>query len=360
MERVYKEVKPSADMLQVRCEIEDEFVDENFEKINQTIGHLEQMGFYGDPSVDRERNRGRIKYDNPSTRAFLKTVPTSEHWLSLVPTVKALDSLYNPVSETYANSQPTSPEARQWLSNCLDGVGIRSRAKVVKGIIYNETVERSKNTNDDTQILSLACGAAHPILEASSNLAKAFGHQNTHLTLVDYDKGALSLANKYAQDLGVNNVNLRRRNVLNPKGLTFDNSVQGIVKSALYRRSNLEKDSYDLVEAVGILEYLKPNDWSYKYPGVIERKQKMAGAVSLMKNSYELVKPGGLLMVGNMLDTHPQLGFTLNVIQWPRIQPRSINEMSDIFDKAGIDGERQVFLPEDGVYGIYVIRKPEN
>lgn len=60
-----------------------------------------------------------------------------------------------------------------------------------------------------------------------------------------------------------------------------------------------------------------------------------------------------------MLPTHPQLGFTLNVIQWPHIQPRSVEEVGSLIDDAGLDGERSVYLPDDGVYAVYVVRKPE-
>ena len=38
-------------------------------------------------------------------------------------------------------------------------------------------------------------------------------------------------------------------------------------------------------------------------------------AATFLANAAQLVKPGGLLLVGNMRDTHPQLGFTLNVVQ---------------------------------------------
>ena len=78
-----------------------------------------------------------------------------------------------------------------------------------------------------------------------------------------------------------------------------------------------------------------------------------------MKNSFDLVKPGGLIIIGNMLDTHPQLGFTLNTIQWPHIQPRSVEQMTKLIAEAGIEGEIDVHIPQDGVYGIYTVRKAE-
>ena len=72
-----------------------------------------------------------------------------------------------------------------------------------------------------------------------------------------------------------------------------------------------------------------------------------------------MVRPGGILVLGNMLDTPPQLAFTLDVIQWPHINPRSINEMAQIFGEAGLDGKLDVYCPDDGAYAIYQLRKPE-
>jgi len=108
---------------------------------------------------------------------------------------------------------------------------------------------------------------------------------------------------------------------------------------------------------VGILEYLEPNDWTYTYNGVISTRRKQAGAVTFIRNAFECVKPGGVLITGNMLDSHPQLGFTMDVVQWPHIQPRSVAEMLAIFESAGLHGHIDVYLPTDGVYAVYAIRK---
>lgn len=334
----------------------DQFSDPaSFKRVSEFIGDLSAMGYYGNSSVDFGRKRkSRIDLDNPSTREFLRLVPTAEHWLSMVPTVSALDSLYDPQSMKYTNGYETSPEAREWLSNCLDGVGIRSRARVVQDVIASEI----KDLGRKNRVLSLACGAAQPVLNGVKESFSGGRSQQTEVTLVDYDKGALGLADKYAKELGVK-VGLRRRNILERSGIA--DSQRGLLGAALggiYRRSQLKSGSYDVVEAVGILEYLKPEDWAYRYNGVINTTRSMAGAVSFMRNAYDLVRPGGFLVVGNMLDTHPQIGFTLNVIQWPHIQPRSIDQMAGIFNEAGIGGGITAHLPDDGVYAIYTIRKP--
>lgn len=91
--------------------------------------------------------------------------------------------------------------------------------------------------------------------------------------------------------------------------------------------------------------------------GEVVQGSGKAGAVTFVRNAFACVRPGGMLITGNMLDTHPQLGFTMDVIQWPHIQPRSTAEMLDIFEAAGIRGHVDVHLPSDGVYAVYVLRK---
>jgi hypothetical protein len=91
---------------------------------------------------------------------------------------------------------------------------------------------------------------------------------------------------------------------------------------------------------------------------VVATRRRLAGAVTFLRNAFDCVRPGGVLVVGNMLDSHPELGLTINVIQWPHIQPRSIDEMLGIFATAGLAGHVDVHLPVDGVYAVYAIHKP--
>lgn len=116
-------------------------------------------------------------------------------------------------------------------------------------------------------------------------------------------------------------------------------------------------NAFDAVDAVGILEYLQPDDWIYTYRGVITTRRKQAGVVTFLRSAFECVKPDGTLIVGNMLDTHPQLSFTMDVVQWTHIQPRSIQQMLAIFAAAGLTEHVDVYLPSDGVYAIYAVHK---
>lgn len=339
-----------------RVQVADSYRDGDFSRMSEVIAELMDMGFYGDSDVDLERKRrGDIDRKNPATQKFFERVPTSDSWLDMVPTVQALDAVYDPQTPVYANGRPTSVGSRSCLANSLDGIGIRSRGAIVNSLIQGEAQTRLTKLS----ILSLACGAAHPVLRSARQVGQD-GGETPHVVLVDYDKRALSLARKYAASLGLGgDVILQRRNILDASnGEGAKNPGANLFRSLGRDLFETQNGSFDVVEALGILEYLMPEDWAYRYHGVISTKKTMAGAVTFLRNAYRAVKPGGILVVGNMLDSHPQLGFTLNVIQWPHIQPRSVYQMDAIFDEAGLDGERRAIIPGDGVYSVYTIRKP--
>lgn len=355
------------DNLHVReqtIDVVDSFVNEEFEFINSEVERLGKIGakYYAQQDsvvVDIHRKRtSDIDMNNPATSELLSMYPSFADWLSTVPTAAALTPLYEPNNSTLPNGNAIDVHTMEWFRNIADARGMRSRAEVMKGLLESEASEAV----GPQKWLSLACGAAQPVFSVLENLRDS-GTPLPQVTLADFDKNALDLVHRYAGRHGLESqIETKRLNVLQRQGLTYERQpgLKGIAQSALLRsRGRLQAEAYDAVDAVGILEYLMRPDWKYNYKGVINTAQKMAGAETFLKNAYELVKPGGLLIVGNMLDTHPQLGFTLNVVQWPHIQPRSVKEMTDIINTVGIEGEVDVYKPSDGVYALYGIRKPE-
>ena len=178
-----------------------------------------------------------------------------------------------------------------------------------------------------------------------------------HVTLVDLDRSALRAAKTYAQTAEVEQfIDILRMNILRPQGVVLPavDAQTNVAARALRRQVGLEAATYDAVDAVGILEYV-PEMLLGKGSTVLQ-----VDAATFLANAAQLVKPGGLLLVGNMRDTHPQLGFTLNVVQWPHIQPRSIEAMQRIAGAAGLgDWQVDVYCPDDGVYALYAMRRPK-
>ncbi len=373
VESVSSEISPDGRYVLHRVETIDPFISDEatFTRINRELNELADMGLYGDASIDLGRKRkATIDRENPSTAALIERLPTFSDWLDLVPTAAALDSLYDPHKSTLANGKPLSPELAEWFCNIVDGRGIRSRAELVRMVMSEETRAR----DGQSRWLSLASGAAQPIIKTAALLADE-GVPTPSITLVDRDTASLTLAKEYAHEAGISGaIHTKKMNILRRGGIdrlarTHDSledcggvvdpsrtSLRGLIRG-LRDGNRLPENFYDTVEVVGLTEYLLEDDWKYTYDKVIKTKMPMAGARTFLQNAYKLVKPGGSLIVGNMLDTHPQLGFTLNVIQWPHIQPRSIEQMIGLFDRAGLDGQKDVYTAPDGAYAIYRIEK---
>lgn len=354
----------------VRLEVPDDYaIDPQRQKeVAEAVAGLTSMGFKEDTDITAAiaRRRGEIDYDNLATQALLGEVTGVEKWLKRVPTAEALAIIYDPKMH-----DPEMSEAvRTWVTYLLDGIGIRSRARVMQWLMLEEWFRTDEKRlqadvfrrvqpeewrrNDEKYLerqkwLSLACGAAQPVIQLlgqikSSQLGKA--SQLPQCTLVDADESALQLARGYADASEVADAV-----TIGPGNILADRFYAEL------------KGPFDVVEAVGFFEYLKEAPEEFQYNGVVDARagvKSMAGR--FLRKAYQAVRPGGLLVIGNMLDTHPQLGFTLNVVQWPHIQPRSMEEMCRIIHSS-LNTEPQdvtIYAPNDGVYALYAIRKPVN
>lgn len=316
----------------------DPHVDEHLHAISAKVAELAKMGFRGDPTLDLNRKRrSAIDRRSPATSALIAHVPAASGWLDLVPTAAALEPLYRPHDDFLPNGIPIDPHSRQWFCNLADARGIRSRAAALKSLLAMADTPK-------TRWISLACGAARPVLEAA---ATETGATPSEVVLLDLDRAALAQASQTATQLGLQSVHPIRANVLNRKGIHHWRHAR-----------TLQESSFGVVEAVGLLEYLQDDDWPYTYRGVIATRRLMAGAVTFLRNAFKLLESGGYLVVGNMLDSHPELAFTLNVVQWPHIQPRSVDATLRLLDLACAHGDLTVIQPDDGVYALYVVRKP--
>ena len=336
----------------------DRYQTQSHEKVVVELEKLTGMGFHGDCDLNAAIGRQRTIIDdtNPATRELIARVPGVENWLELIPTASALDLLYDPSIERLANGKPVSPVVRDWACNILDAHGIRSRGKIVQDILARHVIDQASLGATEQQWVSLACGAAQPVCHALRHI-KESGNPTPRVTLVDLDRSALRAAQTYAQAMKVKqSIDVRCMNILRPQGVVLPavNAQTNVAARALRRQIGLEAATYDAVDAVGILEYV-PEVLSDESPTALQ-----VNAATFLANAAQLVKPGGLLLIGNMRDTHPQLGFTLNVVQWPHIQPRSIEAMQRIAGAACLgDWQVDVYCPDDGVYALYAMRRPK-
>jgi SAM-dependent methyltransferase len=330
---------------QHRFDYVDPWISDTSEDVLTELTHAVELAanYLGNSATIDRRRTSALDLGNPGTRLLLEYDGFAE-WLTSVPSAAALHPLYDPSDPQLPTGHVLSDEALEWFKNIADAHGIRSRAEVMRHVLESSACEAS----EPQEWLSLACGAAQPLFRTMTAL-QSQGVAVPRATLADLDIGALRLARRYARDHRLErNIAIARINVLNRRGITPRGSRIGL------RDWN---EAFDVVDAVGLLEYLKPDDWLYTYRGLVTSKRRMAGAVTFLRNAFACVKPGGRLIVGTMLDTHPQLEFTLNVVQWPHIQPRSVDTMLGIFAGAGLRGHLDIYTPSDGVYAVYVMGK---
>jgi SAM-dependent methyltransferase len=254
--------------------------------------------------------------------------PALTHWRRHhVPTAAALVPLQRPDRRMLADGTPFSAHDDDWYRHSLDAIGIRSRAAIMGNVLERSVAASGKRTH---RWLSLACGASIPVFEAAQSL-RADGHV-IEITLADFDGKALELARELAAEYALADcVELMRMNVLNAE-----------------RLAEFAAGAYEVIDILGLFEYLPDADRR------TERRVTL-GAAGLLRAARRLLAPGGTLVFANMLDSHPQLAFTLNVIQWPYLTPRSAEQVAALMRAAGLPAdESSAFVAEDGVYAVYV------
>lgn len=222
--------------------------------------------------------------------------------------------------------QPISDHSRKIWGGSLDGRGVRTRAyEAVGEVVRHFSNEEGRIDRKDLKIASFACGAAGPISELVG-LIQDFGGDVTEANLVDMDPMAIATAvsvmKPIADALKVHKQDLTRKDVT----------------------EYIAPESIDVADLLGLFEY---------FPDRL--------AVGLLKRVKEVMKPGGVIVFGNMVDSREELKFFNKVVKWPKLYGRSIEHTYGLIEQAGFDvGGVSARNPgREGVYTVYTIRIPE-
>lgn len=278
--------------------------------------------------------------DNHVTRGLFAQSEVLEKWRQSMPTAEALYPLQKPHRKMLADGTLFDEAAERYFPHALDGVGLRSRATIMSHVMYEHFKDYKTSQTRPLKWASLACGAAIPVFDAASQLLNDGKHIS--LLLADIDPKAL----QFAKNLAINEYDIHKHITLK--------------KSNILRLKRLQRrigtNSQDAIDILGFFEYIPAQKWPYrKY----KMRIMMPGAIEFLKTAYSLLKPGGLLVLGNMRDTHPQLVFTTQIVRWPYIRPRSLERVMDIITQAGIQPEHvTLYQAGDNVYTVAAITKP--
>lgn len=286
------------------------------------------------PQLTEEGGELRLEPNNPVAEPLFAAAPSLKTWREkLVPSAMALTALYEAESWTLPTGEPIDTKTRDLFLHSLDAIGIRSRAAIMCDIARRHIASEAKVT----EWTSLACVAAIPVLDAVE--AYAIG-TDVHLNLIDIDDNTLDHACQQATDRGLEesvHFDLLNRNVVKDL-IVSDNLVH-----------ELGADSQQLVDMLGIFEHVQEDFRGFK------------SAAAILANAFRLVRPGGVLVAANMLDTRPQIHFNQRAIGWPEVFPRSLDQIHDIITDAGIDPRWvTVRILEDGIYAVFEICKPDH
>lgn len=263
-----------------------------------------------------------LEVDNAAS-AWVYSSPAMRQWRThLVPRATALYVLQRPDSQHLLPGwTPVDALCRTFVVDGLDGIGIRTRARMLQDAVSDRLGAALEGGR--ARWVSLACGAAVPVLDVMART----GLSGAELVLVDIDDEALAFAGDLAREAGLvegADFSLLRRNL-----------VSGVVARAELVEE-LGAGSATVVDALGIFEYFSD-----------------ASCVRLLRNAWDLLEPGGVLVVANMLADRPELALNQRGLGWPSIVPRSPERLVELVRKAGLPLDRTtVSTAQDGVYAV--------
>lgn len=288
------------------------------------------------PYYDAARQESVFDPQNESSKALYDDSETLQKWF--VDAAQAHATALYPLQRPYIDQLPTGEaiddKSRGFFYHGLDAIGIRTRAKIM-----TEISTRFLGDKPAARWVSLACGGAVPVIDA---LKEYDDMGMVHLDLVDFNEDALTFASHLAtHEAALQKVpTYNKENELRSYTTHEMNLVRGLIASDDLIGQFGEK-SADMVDALGIFEYFSKKD-----------------STAFLRNAYRLVRDDGVMVIANMLSDRPQMDFNKRAVGWPKLYPRSIEELTEIVADAGIDSHNvRIIIPEDGIYAVVEIKK---
>jgi extracellular factor (EF) 3-hydroxypalmitic acid methyl ester biosynthesis protein len=205
----------------------------------------------------------------------------------------------------------------------------RNRIKYMTDCIEKE-VQRVIRHGRSARILNFACG---PAIEVQKFASQSVVVNHAEFTLQDFDEAALT----HAERALVQIFNKRRIDTM----ATFNKkSIFQLIKDS--QGTATSKMSYDLVYCAGLFDYLVENTCK-----------------QLTTIFYDMVLPGGLLIVTNVHSNNPLRYGMEHLLDWHLIY-RSEREMRALVPGQALMENVSVHADETGVNLFLKIRKPDH
>ncbi|MFH1656619.1 MAG: methyltransferase domain-containing protein [Candidatus Nealsonbacteria bacterium] len=177
---------------------------------------------------------------------------------------------------------------------------VRNRLKIVGMSLMEEIVNTDiQDKEKNITILTIAGGSTRAIIQSFYNLKKRI---NCKIKIINIDKSekALNLSKEIARKFNL-----------------YEN-FEWINEDARNIKSLIPKNSIDVVEMVGLLDYFS------------EEK-----SINVISQIYDSLKVGGLFIVGNICPNKEEL--FIHKIGWPQMYYRNPADLSKILELSGFD-----------------------
>ncbi|MGD0576583.1 MAG: class I SAM-dependent methyltransferase [Candidatus Staskawiczbacteria bacterium] len=199
---------------------------------------------------------------------------------------------------------------------------IRNRLKIIKKNLKEGILKTIKESpKKQINIVAVGGGSARAIAEVVFENFNGLKDRQIHIVNIDANQKAIEISKKLAKEL------------------ELYKNFEWICGLAQNIESLIKKDSSDIVEMVGLLDYLPD-----------KKAQKMLSKI------YPILKTGGLLLAGNSAPNKEEK--LVSKIGWPKIYYRSPENFSRLFSASGFSDKngKIIFEPVKN-HMIAVVRK---
>lgn len=208
-------------------------------------------------------------------------------------------------------------------------VAHRNRIQYMTRTLVQETRRCSRN-GEKMKAFNLGCG---PAQEIQRFLQEDDICDRAEFVLLDFNEQTLEYTSRVLGDM---KMRMRRTTKIE----TVLKSVHQILKEAGRPGGPLLRESYQMVYCAGLFDYLS---------GRICKR--------LVNIFYDLVAPGGLLLVTNVEAANPSRNWMEYVTEWHLVY-RDKKELMDLVPNGVAEGDVQVIAEETGTNIFLEIRKP--
>lgn len=264
------------------------------------------------------RKRPHLDFDHPRNHArrIVYFPPAFRAWTAYMPGGFATYSVHNPDHKRLYSGKKIDYVTRNLFRHSLDAIGLRSRAYAMAWFVHFAMRGRKS-----IKWLSIGAGTGQPVFDAARIVPA-----ETTFYLCDRDGEALRFARQLSKKYDITEDRL----YISKLDVNHEDTLERLI-------TDIEPD---VVDAMGFFEYM-------------EDKQAMA----TLETVKESLKPQSVFVFSNMLDGRGQLDLHKRGMGWPGVIVRSPEKVASLMDRAGITKERQMLiLPDDGVYGIYIVK----